>query len=162
MKNSLSPQELQEKREENSQNIIAEITHRVDESIEKARYRLNNKQVKECTARSDSQSPRKTFCISQIEQEEDGGQEFGHGAGNGIQCSSLDPRREPSPQIIGSNLKAMGRAPDDQATDGNIDQRRSHSRLPFHMVYNMHDLVVQEVVFILTEKPLKKAVDSIF
>ena len=47
MKNSLSSTELQEKREENSQQIIAEITHRVVESIEKARYRLSNKQIKE-------------------------------------------------------------------------------------------------------------------
>ena len=47
MKNSLSANELQEKREENSQNIISEILHRVVESIAKARYRLNNKQIKE-------------------------------------------------------------------------------------------------------------------
>jgi exodeoxyribonuclease V alpha subunit len=47
MKNSMSANELQEKREENSQNIIAEILHLVVESIEKARYRLNNKQIKE-------------------------------------------------------------------------------------------------------------------
>ena len=47
MKNSMSANELQEKREENSQNIIAEILHRVVESIEKARYRLSNKQIKE-------------------------------------------------------------------------------------------------------------------
>ncbi|MDQ7059835.1 MAG: AAA family ATPase [Sulfurimonas sp.] len=47
MKNALSTQELQEKREENAQAIIAEISHRVVESIEKARYRLKNKQIKE-------------------------------------------------------------------------------------------------------------------
>ncbi|MDB2562064.1 AAA family ATPase [Sulfurimonas sp.] len=47
MKNSMSANELQDKREENSQNIISEILHRVVESIEKARYRLNNKQIKE-------------------------------------------------------------------------------------------------------------------
>ena len=47
MKNTLSSNELQEKREENSLSIIAEIVHRVVESIEKARYRLNNKQIKE-------------------------------------------------------------------------------------------------------------------
>ena len=47
MKNSMSASELQERREENSQNIISEILHRVVESIEKARYRLNNKQIKE-------------------------------------------------------------------------------------------------------------------
>ncbi len=47
MKNMLSASELQEKREENSQNIISEILHRVLESLEKARYRLNNKQIKE-------------------------------------------------------------------------------------------------------------------
>ncbi len=44
MKNSLSANELQEKKEENSLQIIAEITHRVVESIEKARYRLQHKQ----------------------------------------------------------------------------------------------------------------------
>ena len=47
MKNSMSSDELKEARETNSQQIIAEIMHRVVESIEKARYRLNNKQVKE-------------------------------------------------------------------------------------------------------------------
>jgi len=47
MKNSLNATELQEKREENAQAIIAEITHRVVASIEKARYRLKNKQIKE-------------------------------------------------------------------------------------------------------------------
>lgn len=47
MKNSLNTTELQEKREENAQAIIAEITHRVVASIEKARYRLKNKQIKE-------------------------------------------------------------------------------------------------------------------
>ncbi|MEJ2414712.1 MAG: ATP-binding domain-containing protein, partial [Sulfurimonas sp.] len=46
-KNQLSQNELRDLREQNSQNIIAEILHRVVESIEKARYRLNNKQVKE-------------------------------------------------------------------------------------------------------------------
>ena len=47
MKNMLSSNELQERREENSQNIISELLHRVVESIEKARYRLKNKQIKE-------------------------------------------------------------------------------------------------------------------
>ncbi|MCD6433608.1 MAG: AAA family ATPase [Sulfurimonas sp.] len=47
MRNSLSNDELKEMREQNSQQIIAEILHRVVESIEKARYRLNNKQIKE-------------------------------------------------------------------------------------------------------------------
>lgn len=47
MKNSLNATELQEKREENAQAIIAEITHRILESIQKARYRLQNKQIKE-------------------------------------------------------------------------------------------------------------------
>ena len=47
MRNTLSANELQEMREENSLAIIAEITHRVVESIEKARYRLQNKQIKE-------------------------------------------------------------------------------------------------------------------
>ena len=47
MKSSLSAKELQERREENSLAILAEITHKVVESIEKARYRLKNKQIKE-------------------------------------------------------------------------------------------------------------------
>ena len=47
MRNSLSANELQDMREENSQQIISEILHRVVESIEKARYRLQNKQIKE-------------------------------------------------------------------------------------------------------------------
>ncbi len=47
MKNTLSASQFQEKREENSQNIVSEILHRVLESLEKARYRLKNKQIKE-------------------------------------------------------------------------------------------------------------------
>ena len=47
LKNSLSQKELQEVRERNHQNIIAEMLHLVVGSIEKARYRLNNKQIKE-------------------------------------------------------------------------------------------------------------------
>ena len=47
LKNSLSQKELQEVREQNHQNIIAEMLHLVVSSIEKARYRLNNKQIKE-------------------------------------------------------------------------------------------------------------------
>lgn len=47
LKNQLSQKELQEFREENSAQIVAQIAHKVVESIEKARYRLNNKQIKE-------------------------------------------------------------------------------------------------------------------
>ena len=47
LKNSLSQSELQELREGNSQQIVTEIVHKVVESIEKARYRLNNKLIKE-------------------------------------------------------------------------------------------------------------------
>jgi exodeoxyribonuclease V alpha subunit len=47
MRNSLGADELKNLREENSLAIISEIIHRVVESIEKARYRLNNKQIKE-------------------------------------------------------------------------------------------------------------------
>lgn len=47
LKNQLSTAELKELRDENSQNIISEIMHRVVDSIEKARYRLKNKQIKE-------------------------------------------------------------------------------------------------------------------
>ena len=47
LKNSLSQKELQAIREQNHQNIIAELLHLVIEGIEKARYRLNNKQIKE-------------------------------------------------------------------------------------------------------------------
>jgi len=47
LKNQLTQDELKELREQNSQSIIAEILHRVVESIEKARYRLSNKQIKE-------------------------------------------------------------------------------------------------------------------
>ncbi len=47
LKNQLSQNELQEVRENNSAQIIAEIAHKVIDSIEKARYRLNNKQIKE-------------------------------------------------------------------------------------------------------------------
>ncbi|MDD5399702.1 MAG: AAA family ATPase [Sulfurimonas sp.] len=47
LKNQLSQKELQDLREKNSAQIVAEIAHKVVESIEKARYRLNNKQIKE-------------------------------------------------------------------------------------------------------------------
>ena len=43
-KNSMSQNELSDLREQNTQNIIAEIAHQVVESIEKARYRLKHKQ----------------------------------------------------------------------------------------------------------------------
>jgi len=47
MKNSLSADELKNIREKNSQDIIIEIVNEVVKSIEKARYRLNNKLIKE-------------------------------------------------------------------------------------------------------------------
>ena len=47
LRNQLSQDELKNLRDENSQQIVIEIVHRVIESIEKARYRLNNKQIKE-------------------------------------------------------------------------------------------------------------------
>ncbi len=47
LKNQLSQEALKELREQNSQDIIAEMLHRVVASIEKARYRLQNKQIKE-------------------------------------------------------------------------------------------------------------------
>ena len=47
LKNQLSADELKNLREENSRQIIVEIIHKVVDSIEKARYRLNNKQIKE-------------------------------------------------------------------------------------------------------------------
>jgi exodeoxyribonuclease V alpha subunit len=47
LKNQLGTEELKNLRDENSQDIIAEIMHRVVASIEKARYRLKNKQIKE-------------------------------------------------------------------------------------------------------------------
>ena len=46
-KNQLTQDELKALREENSNQIITEIVHRVMESIEKARYRLKNKQIQE-------------------------------------------------------------------------------------------------------------------
>ena len=47
LKNQLSQSELHDMREGNSNQIISEIVHMVIESIEKARYRLSNKQIKE-------------------------------------------------------------------------------------------------------------------
>jgi len=47
LKNQLSADELKNLRDENSKAIVTEIVHRVVESIEKARYRLQNKQIKE-------------------------------------------------------------------------------------------------------------------
>ncbi|MDQ7043511.1 MAG: AAA family ATPase [Sulfurimonas sp.] len=47
LKNQLSPDELKNLRDENSQQIIIEIVHRVLDSLKKARYRLKNKQIKE-------------------------------------------------------------------------------------------------------------------
>ncbi|OIP54367.1 MAG: ATPase [Helicobacteraceae bacterium CG2_30_36_10] len=47
LKNQLSKTELQELREENSKAIVSEILYKVIESIDKARYRLKNKEIKE-------------------------------------------------------------------------------------------------------------------
>ncbi|MFT7004114.1 MAG: exodeoxyribonuclease V alpha subunit [Sulfurimonas sp.] len=47
IKNQLSTQEQQDMREANAQAIVTEIVHKVVESVEKARYRLKNKQIKE-------------------------------------------------------------------------------------------------------------------
>ncbi|WP_324171427.1 AAA family ATPase [Sulfurimonas sp.] len=47
LRSELSQTQLQELRESNSLQIVTEIMHKVVESIEKARYRLNNKQIKE-------------------------------------------------------------------------------------------------------------------
>ncbi len=47
LKNQLSQEELKNLRDDNSKQIIAEIIHRVVDTIEKARYRLSNKQIKE-------------------------------------------------------------------------------------------------------------------
>jgi exodeoxyribonuclease V alpha subunit len=47
MKNQLSVQEQQNLREKNAHEIVTEIVHKVVESVEKARYRLNNKLIKE-------------------------------------------------------------------------------------------------------------------
>lgn len=47
LKNSLSGDELKALREDNSKAIITEIVHKVVDSIEKARYRLKNKEIKE-------------------------------------------------------------------------------------------------------------------
>ncbi len=47
LKNQLSQDELKELRDNNSQNIVAEMMHKAVESIEKARYRLKNKEIKE-------------------------------------------------------------------------------------------------------------------
>jgi len=47
LKNQLSIEELKSLREQNSQSIVSEILHRVLASMEKARYRLKNKQIKE-------------------------------------------------------------------------------------------------------------------
>jgi exodeoxyribonuclease V alpha subunit len=46
-KQTMNAQELKDVREENSQSIIIEIVNEVVNSIEKARYRLKNKQIKE-------------------------------------------------------------------------------------------------------------------
>jgi len=47
LKNQLSQEELKSLRDENSKEIITEIVYRVVAAIEKARYRLSNKQIKE-------------------------------------------------------------------------------------------------------------------
>ena len=47
LKNQLNQEELKNLRDDNSNTIVTEIVHRVVESIEKARYRLKNKQIKE-------------------------------------------------------------------------------------------------------------------
>ncbi len=47
LKQTMTKSELQNVREENSQAIVSEIVHKVLQSIEKARYRLKNKEIKE-------------------------------------------------------------------------------------------------------------------
>lgn len=47
LKNQLSQDELKNLRDDNSQQIVIEIVHRVVDSLKKARYRLQNKQIKE-------------------------------------------------------------------------------------------------------------------
>ena len=47
LKNQLGANELKELREANSNDIVTEIVHKALESIEKARYRLKNKEIKE-------------------------------------------------------------------------------------------------------------------
>jgi len=47
LKNQLSSDALQELREENSNEIVAEILHKVVQNIDKARLRLKNKEIKE-------------------------------------------------------------------------------------------------------------------
>ena len=47
LKNQLSQKELHDLREDNSTQIVTQIVHKVLGSIEKARYRLKNKQIKE-------------------------------------------------------------------------------------------------------------------
>jgi len=47
LKNQLSQNELHDLRENNSTQIVTQIVHKVIESIEKARLRLNNKEIKE-------------------------------------------------------------------------------------------------------------------
>ena len=47
LKQTMNQTQLQEIREENSQAIVAEIVHKVLDSIDKARYRLKNKEIKE-------------------------------------------------------------------------------------------------------------------
>jgi exodeoxyribonuclease V alpha subunit len=47
LKNQLGANELKDLRETNSNDIVAEIVHKALESIEKARYRLKNKEIKE-------------------------------------------------------------------------------------------------------------------
>jgi len=47
LKNKLSQEELKSLRDKNSKEIITEIVYRVVAAIEKARYRLTNKQIKE-------------------------------------------------------------------------------------------------------------------
>ena len=47
LKNQLSSNELKDLRENNSNRIVTEIVHKVVNSIDKARYRLKNKEIKE-------------------------------------------------------------------------------------------------------------------
>ena len=47
LKQTMTQSELSEVREQNSQAIVAQIVHKVLDSIEKARYRLKNKEIKE-------------------------------------------------------------------------------------------------------------------
>jgi hypothetical protein len=76
----------------------------------------NHQNIEYRTATGNSNSTRKTVGILEVKQKENGTQKFGHGTGHGIDGSTFDAFGEFPAQKIGSQFKAICRAPNNKGT----------------------------------------------